>query len=85
MFKISWYILADITHGNPRLVAHCRGFGKVYAMDVFQGLMAASGHHGNVMLINHHGVMWKRKSEGEFGWMARTFSSNLLPYNCKLW
>ena len=44
-------MLADITHGNPRLVAHCRGFGKVYAMDVFQGLMAASDHHGNVMLI----------------------------------
>ena len=42
----------------------------MYAMDVFQGLMAASDHHGNVMLINHQGIMWKRKSEGEFGWMV---------------
>ena len=59
-----------MTRGSPRLVSHCRGFGKVYAMDVFQGLMAASDHHGNVILINHHGIMWKRKSEGEFGWMV---------------
>ena len=42
----------------------------MYAIDVHQGLMAASDQHGNVALINHVGVMWKRKSPGEFGWMV---------------
>ncbi len=66
----------ELSGGEPRLVSHCRGFGRVYAMDVFQGLMAASDHHGNVVLINQYGVAWRRKSDGEFGWMVRT---KLLP------
>ncbi len=66
----------DISWGVPRLVSHCRGFGQVYAIDVHQGLMAASDQHGNVALINHAGIMWKRKSPGEFGWMVGNCKGN---------
>ena len=49
--------------------------------------MAASDHHGNVMLINHHGVMWKRKSvmwkqESSGGWYVNFLQIYKLPDNC---
>ncbi len=71
--KAANFSFLDISWGVPRLVSHCRGFGQVYAIDIHQGLMAASDQHGNVALINHAGIMWKRKSPGEFGWMVGTY------------
>lgn len=62
----------DLTTGQPRCVAQIEGFGELYWIDIFQGLIAASDSTGNVGLLNCEGeVVWKKTDDGNAGWMCR--------------
>ena len=38
---------------------------------MYQGVAAVSDNLGHVAVVDHRGaLLWKQKSEGEFGWMV---------------
>mmetsp|Transcript_30415 Transcript_30415/g.72910 ORF Transcript_30415/g.72910 Transcript_30415/m.72910 type:complete len:553 (-) Transcript_30415:25-1683(-) len=62
----------DLTSGNPRMVAEIRGFGELYWIDIYRGMIVASDTKGKVGLLDCEGdVVWQKKSDGDSGWMVR--------------